>query len=95
MSNRVVLATIVALAACTERTPLYPPNAPAAIVTACKFTERKCTACHERDRWLDRRYTPEQWNDTVTEMRLLPGSNISPQDATTVLECLHYRSSIK
>ena len=84
---------LLALAACGGPPPAYPPGSPPDIVQACSLTQRKCTACHERERWMDKQRTPEEWRDVVEEMRLLSGSGITPRDAEEVLRCLNYRSS--
>ena len=84
---------VLALAACGGPSPVYPAGSPPDIVQACSLTQRKCTACHERERWMDQRHTPEEWRDVVEEMRLLAGSGITPRDAEEVVRCLNYRSA--
>ena len=86
-------AALSALAACPEPSPQFPAGGSPEIAQACALTERKCTACHERERFTTRRHTPEQWKDIVDKMRLFPGSSISPGEATTILTCLNQRSS--
>ena len=92
-SHRLALAVVLALAACTEPSPQYPANMPPDIAQACAMTERKCTACHDRERFSEPRHSAAQWRDIVDKMRRIPGSSISPADADTVLRCLNYRSS--
>lgn len=87
------LAAILAFAACTESAPQFPANMPPDIMEACALTERKCTACHDRDRFAEPRHSSSQWRDIVDKMRRIPGSAISPADAEIVLRCLNYRSS--
>jgi hypothetical protein len=79
------------LVACKEPPPLYPANAPADIVEACALAQRKCTACHDRDRIVHARMNAEEWRDTVDKMRRLPGSTISPVEGEVILRCLLYR----
>lgn len=87
------LAALIAIAACSEPAPQFPANAPPEILQACALTERKCTACHERERFVEARHSPEQWRDIVDRMRRFPASSISPADAETILRCLNYHSS--
>lgn len=84
---------VLALVACKEPSPLYPPESPPEIVQACSLMEQKCTACHDRERYLMRRYTPERWEKIVHKMRLFPASAITPEDAEVILRCLNYRTS--
>jgi hypothetical protein len=86
-------AALLALVACTEPTPQYPASAPPEIARACALAEHKCTACHDRERFLVPRHPPERWEKIVHRMRLLPGSSIMPADAEIILRCLNYRSS--
>jgi hypothetical protein len=82
---------LVAFAACQNPTPLYPDNAPPDIVEACTLAQRKCTACHDRDRIDDAQMNEADWTDTVTRMRRFPGSNISPAEGQVILRCLLHR----
>jgi len=74
--------------ACSDAAPLYPANSPPEIVEACTLTQRKCTACHDRDRIVDAQMTTSEWRETVDRMRRFPGSNISPSEGEIVLRCL-------
>jgi hypothetical protein len=91
--RRVVLGASIALAACTETAPLYPSNAPRDVVAACELTQRKCTACHDKDRIVTARYSAEEWRETVEEMRLLPGSTITAAERDIILRCLLPRAT--
>jgi hypothetical protein len=89
--SRPSLVAIALLVACKEQPPLYPANAPPDIAEACTLAQRKCTACHDRDRIVYARMTAEEWRETVDKMRRLPGSSISPAEGETILRCLLYR----
>jgi len=86
----VLAGALVAVVACQEVQPLYPASAPADIREACALTERKCTACHDRDRIVDARHTTTEWSTTVERMRRFPGSAITPPDSEVILRCLNY-----
>ncbi|GEM_PF-2599094 len=86
-------AAVLTLVACKEPSPLYPAGSPPEIVEACALTERKCTACHDRERYQVPRHPPERWEKIVHKMRLFPGSAITPADGEVILRCLNYRSS--
>ena len=85
------LIACVTSVACQEPTPLYPASAPLKIRQACELTERKCTACHDRDRIVDARYTELEWRTTVDRMRRFPGSGISAAESEVIVGCLSYR----
>lgn len=80
------------MVACQETPPLYPASAPADIREACALAERKCTACHERDRIVYARHTLAEWRTTVDRMRRFPGSQITPADAQVILRCVSYNA---
>ena len=83
---------LIALAACTEPPPLYPATAPPEIAEACSLTVRKCTACHDRDRIVYARHSPDEWRNIVEKMRRLPGSSITAAEGDIILRCLIYRT---
>jgi hypothetical protein len=91
--RRALLVVSVALGACTEPAPLFPSNAPPDVVSACEVTQRKCTACHDKDRIVTARLSPQEWRDTVEEMRLLPGSTITAAERDIILRCLLPRAT--
>ncbi len=86
-------AALLALVACKEPSPLYPAGSPPEIVQACSLMDKKCTGCHDRERYMMRSHTPERWEKIVHKMRLFPGSAITPEDAVVILQCLNYRST--
>lgn len=91
--HRTVIATLLAsVVACQDVPPLYPPNAPPDIHEACAVAERKCTACHERDRIVYASHTPFEWHNTVERMRQYPGSAITRADGEVILRCLSYNA---
>jgi len=94
LSHRRLLASaLVTVAACQEPAPLYPKTAPSGIQEACALTERKCTACHDRDRIVDARNdSVAQWQMTVDRMRRMPGSSITRADSEMILRCLTYNA---
>ena len=85
-------AASIAVGACKEPSPLYPAGASPDVVEACALADRKCTGCHDRERYEGQRHTPERWTQLVHKMRLLPGSGITPADADVIIRCLNYRS---
>jgi hypothetical protein len=94
LSIRIAMhAALFTLIACKEPSPLYPAGSPPEIVQACALMEQKCTGCHDRERYLVQRHTPERWEKIVHKMRLFPASAITPEDAEIILRCLNYRSS--
>ena len=86
-------ATLLAFVACKEPSPIYPAGASPEIVQACALTERKCTLCHDRDRYEMQRNTPDRWTQIVQKMRLFPGSAITPADADIIVRCLNHRAA--
>jgi hypothetical protein len=86
----VVVGLLSALAACQEAPPLYPASAPDEVRQACALTNRKCTACHDRDRIVDARHNESEWRTTIERMRRFAGSGISPADGEIILRCLSY-----
>jgi len=92
--HHVVAFTLLALAACAEPPPLYPPSAPSDIQAACALTERRCSECHDRDRIVAAHKTHEEWNATVEKMRQMPGSTIRPDETEVILRCLYYRNDM-
>lgn len=92
VARSVVVACLVVVGACSAPGAAHPANRPPEIEKACAVAERKCTACHDRERWAEASHTPEEWRDVVDEMRLLPGSGITIADSEDVLRCLGYRS---
>ncbi|MEO8704710.1 MAG: hypothetical protein ABI867_31935 [Kofleriaceae bacterium] len=91
-SHRLLAGALVAVVACQETPPLFPATAPENIREACALAERKCTACHERDRIVDARHTVTEWRTTVERMRRFPGSGITPADTEVILRCVSYNS---
>ena len=85
---------VLALTACTEPPPLYPPTAPADIQAACALVERRCSECHDRDRIVAAHKTREEWASTVELMREMPGSTIRPDETPVILRCLYYRNDM-
>jgi hypothetical protein len=85
------LVICLALAACQPAAPLYEPSAPPDIREACALTERRCTACHDRDRIVDAHFTRDEWPRTVERMRQMPGSTIAPNETDIILRCLLHR----
>jgi hypothetical protein len=70
---------------------LYPANAPMPIQEACKLTEQKCTACHDRERIVyARNNSAVEWRTTVDRMRRMPGAAITAADSETIVRCLSY-----
>lgn len=92
--HHVVVCVLIALAACQEPTPLYPPNAPDDIRAACALAERRCSECHDRDRIVGAHKTREEWASTVEHMREMPGSTIAPDETDVILRCLYYRNNL-
>lgn len=91
LTHRFVLACAwVAVVSCQDAIPLYPPTAPPEIREACALAERKCTACHDRDRLLYTRQSAPAWRATIERMRLIPGSAISPLDGEIILRCMSF-----
>jgi hypothetical protein len=89
--HRYVLAcSLLAILSCQEPPPLYPASAPPEIVEACAVANRKCTACHDRDRIVYARHNQAEWRTTVERMRRFPGSAISPDEIEIILRCLNY-----
>jgi len=86
-------AALLGFAACKEPSPIYPAGASPEIVQACALTERKCTLCHDRDRYEMQRNTPDRWAQIVQKMRLFPGSAITPADADIIVRCLNHRAA--
>lgn len=78
--------------ACQASPPLYPPSAPPEIREACALTERRCTACHDRERIVFAHKTRDEWPLTVERMRQMPGSTIRPDETDTILRCLLNRT---
>lgn len=89
-SRLLLLGALVAISACQETPPLIPASAPDEIREACALAQRKCTACHDRDRIVYARHNQTEWRTTVERMRKFPGSGISPADIEIVLRCLNY-----
>jgi hypothetical protein len=87
-----VAAIGLAIAACAPVPPFYEPTAPADVREACKLTERRCTACHDRDRIVNAHYSREEWPTIVERMRQMPGSTIAPTETDTILHCLLNRT---
>ncbi len=85
------LIACAATVACQEPAALYPASAPIQIREACELTERKCTACHDRERIVDAHHTELEWSTTVDRMRRFPGSAISVADKDVIVRCLSYR----
>ena len=81
---------LLAMISCQEPPPLYPATAPAEIREACAVANRKCTACHDRDRIVYARHNQAEWRTTVERMRRFPGSGISPDEVEIILRCLNY-----
>jgi hypothetical protein len=93
LSHHIRLAiTLVALASCQDPPPLYPATAPDEIRKACAHTDRKCTACHDRERIVYARHTALEWRTTVERMRRFPGSGITPEDTEIIMQCLSYNA---
>ncbi len=90
----VLVGTWIALVACQAPAPMYTPSAPPEIRDACSLTERRCTACHDRDRFLDARKSRDEWSATIERMRQMPGSTIRPYEAAVILHCLLYRTDM-
>lgn len=86
-----VVGVLIAVMGCQESQPLYPSSAPGDVREACALTERKCTACHDRDRIVDARHSAAEWAATVERMRRIPGSAITPPDSQVILRCLTYK----
>lgn len=89
-----VLAAVLTLVGCTEPAPLYPPSAPPEVVAACAVTERRCSECHDRDRIVTARKSPQEWASTVDRMRQMPGSTIRPDETEVILRCLRYHDDM-
>jgi hypothetical protein len=76
-----------------ERITAGMPSHDAAIERACALTARRCTACHDPDRFLDLRLgRPAQWEGYIDRMRRMRGSGISVADGGQILRCLVFRS---
>jgi len=76
---------------------LLPGNRPhpVEIREACTVTAVKCTRCHNIDRVLVAQVTsPNQWEAYVARMRRMTASGITATDASRIVQCLVYRSSL-
>jgi hypothetical protein len=96
-SSAVLLATFLTACAGFDRAgadELVPSlDTPAEIHRACELTAHRCTRCHTLDRILDTHANdPGLWRATVHRMRLLPGSDIPPDEEPTIERCLDYHS---
>jgi len=92
-----VLTAVIALAlfaagSCQDVPPLYPSSAPDDIKQACAVTERKCTACHERDRIVYANHNVREWQATVERMRTYPASAMTAADTQVIMRCLSYNA---
>jgi hypothetical protein len=87
-----IAAIGLVVAACTPVPPFFEPTAPPDVREACKLTERRCTACHDRDRIVDAHYSRDEWPIIVERMRQMPGSTIAPTETDTILHCLLNRT---
>ncbi len=56
------------------------------------LTERRCTACHDRDRILEAHLSPSEWPALVERMRQMPGSTIAPAETDLIVFCLRHRT---
>src|SRR4051812_9691503 len=56
--------------------------------------QKKCSRCHTLDRVIGARKDAKGWSATINRMRALPGSHISEDDATTILNYLVAADSV-
>lgn len=93
MTTRVALLFLVACA--TEPNPLLPRDraVPPDIQSACELANRRCSRCHSIDRVLRAHISePVEWANYVHKMRLMPGSDIPPDEEPTLTRCMSFRT---
>ncbi len=54
----------------------------------CELAEYRCSRCHTFERVGRARVSPGQWHGYVRRMRLMPGSNIPPEEEPAIARCL-------
>ncbi len=88
---------VLAIAACTYEPSSFVMQVAAggpALRHDCELAERRCARCHSIER-VERAQivVPRQWRDYVHRMRLMPGSNVPPDEERPITRCLVFRTS--
>jgi ferredoxin-NADP reductase/mono/diheme cytochrome c family protein len=81
----------------TKDTSSPTPNAtpqPTDLHVSEALMQKRCSRCHTLDRVVGARKDAAGWSATINRMRSLPGSHISEDDATTILNYLVAADSI-
>ena len=68
---------------------------PPSVRDACALAEQKCSRCHDLERIQLAHHALVDWPVYVDRMRRLPGSGITPGDASVILRCLDWVAALQ
>jgi hypothetical protein len=68
---------------------------PPSVRDACALAEQRCSRCHDLERIQLAHHAMVDWPVYVDRMRRMPGSGITPGEASVILRCLDWMATLQ